>query len=142
MTKGEEARIARMKEKIADDPALAFRVLRVIWARQKPEEKFTHRHMGHDGGRGFTPSDTPDLNALYERFEGAGFRWQDLRAPDVVRCCKACRKYAKQYLEHERERREQEVEESRKFIEQAAHRERAAQRQRTIERWGPGAVVE
>lgn len=135
-TKEDRARIARMKERIATDPATAFKVLRVIWGRQQRVEQVFHEHAGHDGGRGFTPQDTAPLNELYERYEEAGHNWRDLRSADVVKCMRATKKYAWQFLEAERERREAELEASRSYVSSAFTRAEAAQSARAVERWG------
>lgn len=135
-SKEDQARIGRMKERIAGDPATAFKVLRVIWERQQRVEQVFHEHAGHDGGRGFTPQDTTPLNELYERYEEAGYRWQDLKSADVVKCLRATKKYAWQFLEAERERREAEVAASRAFVGSAFARQDAARSARSRERYG------
>lgn len=97
-----------MRQKIESDPAAAFRVLVAIWKRQTRAEQFTHVHGEHDG-KGFTEWDTADANALYERFESAGFMWQRMSAIDVVRCQRMMQKYARQYLLTEVDARDRDI---------------------------------
>lgn len=100
-----------MQQRIDRDPAAAFRVLVAIWERQSEGEKFTHVYDPREGGKGegFSPRDTPDANALYERYKEAGFRWQHMTAIDVVRCQRLMNKYATQYLKTEVDARERDI---------------------------------
>jgi hypothetical protein len=97
-----------IRKKIQYEPDTAFAVLETIWARQRPEEQFTHRHMGHDS-KGFTESDTETANALYERYEEAGRKWWNMSAVDVVRCQKMMPKYSAQYMKAQEEKLEKEA---------------------------------
>jgi hypothetical protein len=111
LTKDEQGRVRLMRQKIDHDPETAFRVLRVIWDRQSEGEKFTHQYDPREGGKGegFTPHDTPAANALYERYEAAGSRWQNMSAIDVVRCQRMMQKYSKQFLAATTDKRDREI---------------------------------
>lgn len=141
VSKREDDKVRGMQRRIAEDPATAFRVLDVIWGRQRIEEQFTGQHMGHDG-RGFTQQDAVDLNKLHDRWTDAGRKWTELRSLDVIRCQRAVKKYARQYLAHERERKAREVEESERFWRESRARVRAQGQASARERWGDSAVVE
>jgi|SRR5215207_1371839 len=133
-----------MEQRIATEPHTAFKVLRVIWERQTPWEKY---HQQYDPeasgqGRGFSPQDTKPANELHDRLEDANWKWQELSSVDVIRCMRLLRKYGRQYLDAERERREAEQAASRAFTASALAQEDARRRKRNLERWGPDALVD
>lgn len=97
-----------MQQRVAHDPAAAFRVLAAVWERQQPSEKQTGRYAGSDH-KGFRWDETTAANELYRRFVAAGKMWQKMSAVDVVRCQRMMVKYAGQYLAGEVDRRDREI---------------------------------
>lgn len=82
MNKEQKATVAAVKARILSDSAFAVRVYQIIYSRQKPEEKFTGRHMGHDG-KGFRDRETVYLNALYEELNKQKWRLTPEQADEV-----------------------------------------------------------
>lgn len=141
MGKDFEAKVNRLKERVRTEPSVMVRVLKEIWDRQQAREKYYHVKGEHDG-RGFSEEDTLFCNELYDKLEDVDFRWQDLRAIDLARGQRVVAKYARQYLNAQRERREREVEESRAFVAKMMADKKARADARARERWGDAAVVE
>jgi len=93
-------RVEEVRAIIEADTLAALYVLRVIWNRQKPEEKFTGQHMGHDS-KGFREFETVTLNALHDDLERQSWRPAARQATmlrDMVP------PYAKQYIADSEER--------------------------------------
>lgn len=100
MTNPAKATIEEVREIIEADTLAALYVLRVIWKRQKPEERSTGRHVGHDG-KGFREFETVTLNALHDDLERLGWRTAPRQATMLRDMMPP---YARQYVVDSQER--------------------------------------